>query len=147
MAFAELVNFPSHGLILRKAKTLNSAIVKGITSINHLKESFEKLISEFNSVYVETDMRAMYNPSRMKVIEAAAKKLVDKINSLCPQCNMPGFGITDVKKGLPCSLCGSPTNSTLSYIFRCKHCEFAKEEMYPNKKTNEDPMYCDKCNP
>jgi hypothetical protein len=60
---------------------------------------------------------------------------------------MPGFGITDAKKGLECSLCGSPTNSTLSYIYICRHCEFTKEEMYPNKKTTEDPMYCDYCNP
>jgi len=147
MAFAELVNFPSHGLILRKAKEQNGNIIKGITSINLLKEAFEKLIREFNSVYAETDMRAMYNPSRMKVIEAAAKKLVEKINSLCPQCNMPGFGITDIKKGLRCILCGSPTNSTLSYIYNCKHCKFTKEQMYPNKKTTEDPMFCDNCNP
>ena len=147
MAFAELVNFPSHGLILRKAKEQNGNIIKGITSINLLKEAFEKLVREFNSVYAETDMRAMYNPSRMKVIEAAAKKLVEKINSLCPQCNMPGFGITDIKKGLRCILCGSPTNSTLSYIYNCKHCKFTKEQMYPNKKTTEDPMFCDNCNP
>jgi len=147
MAFAELVNFPSHGLILRKAKEQNSDIIKGINSINQLKEAFKKLNGESNSVYVETDMRAMYNPSRMNVIEAATKKLVDKINSLCPQCNMPGFGITEVKKGLICSLCSAPTNSTLSYIYVCKHCEFSKEEMYPNKKITEEPMYCDNCNP
>ncbi|MFM7913089.1 MAG: DUF6671 family protein, partial [Bacteroidota bacterium] len=26
-------------------------------------------------------------------------------------------------------------------------CNFKKEDMYPNKKINEDPMYCDYCNP
>jgi len=147
MAFANLIKFPSHGLILRKAKEQNGNIIKGITSINQLKEVFEKLIREFKSVYAETDMRAMYNPTRMKVIKAAAKKLVDKINSLCPKCDMPGFGITDVKKGLRCSLCGAPTNSTLCYIYVCKHCEFKKEEMFPNMKIIEDPMFCDNCNP
>jgi len=147
LEFAHLVNFPSHGLILRKAKADNNEIIKGITDINKLKKEFEKLFNRFNSVYVETDMRALYNPSRMKVIEAATKKLVEKINSLCPQCTMPGFGITAAKKGLACSLCGSPTNSTLSYIYICQHCQYTKEEMYPHKKTAEDPMYCDYCNP
>lgn len=96
---------------------------------------------------METDMRAMFNPTRMKVIETATHKLVDKIKSCCPQCNTPGFGITDRKEGLPCSLCGSPTHSTLCYLYTCQHCGFIKEEMYPNHKTAEDPGCCALCNP
>ena len=147
IAFAEDIGFPEHGLILRKSKDENTEIHKGITDIETLKKSFEQLHSKYNSVYAETDMRAMYNPTRMDVIEKATEKLVEKIKSACPQCQMPGFGITDAKKGLECSLCGSPTNSTLSYIYVCQNCQFVKEEMYPNKKTSEDPMYCDYCNP
>jgi len=145
--FAKLVKFPSHGLILRKSKTDNNDIIKGITKLKDLKKAFNLFLKSFNQVYVETDMRAMYNPSRMKVIENTTKKLIDKINSCCPQCNIPGFGVTDAKKGLKCSLCGSATNSTLSFIYVCQHCQFTKEEMYPHKKINEDPMYCDFCNP
>lgn len=48
--------------------------------------------------YAETGMKALYNPTRMTVIEKAIKKLIDKINSCCPQCNIPGFGITDAKR-------------------------------------------------
>jgi len=145
--FANLVKFPSHGLILRKSKTDHSYIIKGITNLEDLKKSFHLMIEKFNTVYAETDMRAMHNPSRMTVIKNAAKKLADKINSCCPQCNIPGFGLTDAKKGLECSLCGSPTNSTLSFIYSCQKCSFKKEEMYPHKKTTEEPMYCDFCNP
>jgi hypothetical protein len=145
--FAELVKFPSHGLILRASKEDYSHIIKGITEISQLKEAFEELIEKSDSIYAETDMRAMYNPTRMSVIETATKKLVHKINSCCPECNVPGFGVTDVKKGLACNLCGSPTNSTLSFIYRCKKCDFKKEELYPHQKTSEDPMYCDYCNP
>ena len=145
--FADSVKFPSHGLILRKSKDDNSDIIKGILDPSQLRESFTKLGDKSKTVYVETDMRALYNPSRMKVIEAAAQKLVIKINSLCPQCSKPGFGITEAKKGLLCRLCGTPTNSTLSYIYVCQHCQHIKEEMHPNKKTTEDPMYCDYCNP
>ena len=145
--FADQVRFPTHGLILRKSKDENTDIHKGITDIENLKKSFEQLYSKYNSVYVETDMRAMFNPTRMNVIEKATQKLVQKIKSTCPQCQMPGFGITDAKKGLKCSLCSSPTNSILSYIYVCQHCQFIKEEMYPHNKTTEDPTYCDYCNP
>ena len=105
------------------------------------------MFGKSKSVYAETDMRALYNPSRMKIIEAATQKLITKIKSLCPQCSIPGFGITDAKRGLECSLCGSATNSTLSYIYICQHCQYTNEEMYPHKKTTEDPRYCDYCNP
>ena len=145
--FSESVKFPSHGLILRKSENDNTDIIKGITDTTLLKKAFKKLLNESNSIYVETDMRAMYNPTRMTVIENAAKKLVDKVKSCCPQCNIPGFGVTDVKKGLECSLCGSSTNSTLSFIYFCQKCNFKKEEMYPHKKTTEDPMFCNYCNP
>jgi hypothetical protein len=122
-------------------------MIKGITDIKHLTESFHQLYDTYKCVYAETDMRAMYNPSRMKVIEAATLKLISKINSECPQCKLPGFSITDAKRGLPCSLCGIPTPSTLSYVHICQHCGYTKEEMYPQHKTTEDPVNCDHCNP
>jgi hypothetical protein len=145
--FAAKANFPSHGLILRPAKDDFSKIVKGITDAEKLNTTFNYFISNFGSAFIETDMRAMYNPSRMKVIERAAIILVEKINSLCPSCNTPGFGITDTKKGLPCLQCNFPTRSTLSYIYTCKKCLFTKEEKFPKGKLTEDPMYCDVCNP
>jgi hypothetical protein len=145
--FAKSVKFPSHGLILRKSKNDNNAIIKGITGAKQLKEAFEKMIDRSDAIYAETDMRAMFNPSRMTVIENATKNLVDKINSCCPQCKIAGFGVTDIKKGLACSLCGSSTKSTLSFIYTCQKCNFIKEEMYPHKKISEDPTYCDYCNP
>jgi hypothetical protein len=112
--FAEQVGFPAHGLILRKSNDENKDIRKGITESEILKNSFDYFFSKYNSVYAETDMRAMYNPARMKVIEKATDKLVQKIKSTCLQCQMPGFGITDAKSGLKCNLCGSPTRSILS---------------------------------
>ena len=147
ISFAKVIGFPEHGLILRKSKDENLDIYKGITDIDTLKKSYKVLSSKYKSIYAETDMRAMYNPTRMNVIREATKKLILKIKSTCPQCQIPGFGITDAKKGLECSLCGSPTNSILSYIYVCQHCQFTKEDMYPNKKTSEDPSYCDNCNP
>ena len=145
--FADHSNFPSHGLIIRKSKEDLGDIVKGITTEEQLNQAFDALISQYGTAYVETDMRAMYNPTRMKVIEKATVKLVDKIKSLCPNCETPGFGIVDRKEGLPCEQCHFPTRSTLSYHYSCPKCNFAKEDQYPNGKKFEEPMYCDFCNP
>jgi hypothetical protein len=145
--FAQSIGFPTHGIILRKSKDDISEIHKGITNLEFLKSTFNHLHSRYHSVYAETDMRAMFNPTRMNVIKKATDKLVEKIKSTCPDCQTPGFGITQAKKGLECSLCKAPTNSTLSYIYQCQHCNYTKEDMYPNKKNTEDPMYCDYCNP
>lgn len=146
-AFAERVQFPTHGIILKPSETNHQGIIKGITSHSDLIKGFEKLHSEYGSVYAETDMRALYNPTRMKVIEKATEKLIAKIKNGCPQCNKPGFDIGEVKPGLPCEMCGSPTRSTLSVVYQCKSCQHQEEEKYPRGIRFEDPMYCDYCNP
>ncbi|MEN8928549.1 MAG: DUF6671 family protein [Flavobacteriales bacterium] len=147
ISFAEAIKFPTHGLILRKSEKNKTDIITVIKDEVVLLQAYEKLSEESDSVYVETDMRAMHNPTRMTVIEHATKKLIAKIISCCPQCETPGFEIATALKGLKCSLCGLPTKSTLSFIYKCKQCEYCKEEKYPNKKTTEDPMYCNYCNP
>jgi len=147
IAFANQVQFPSHALILRNAKASNEHIIKGITDWTTLKASYHQLITAYGSVYAETDMRAMFNPMRMKVIETATQELIEKIQSLCPQCHTPGFSITDSIKGLPCDWCGSPTKSVLAYVYTCQHCGHQLNKTYPHDKRTEDPMYCDVCNP
>ena len=147
LGFAEGIGFPQHGLILKKSKEDIQDVYKGITDENILIDTFDYLLNKYNQVFAETDMRALYNPTRMSVIETATKKLVDKIKSTCPKCSTPGFGITEVKRGLPCSWCSHPTDSLLSHIYECEKCNYSKEEMYPNNKMKEDPMYCNYCNP
>jgi hypothetical protein len=83
----------------------------------------------------------------MKVIAEVTEKLIKKIQSTCPNCSIPGFGITDAKVGLPCQQCNLPTKSTLSYIYACLACGHQEEKKHPHAKTSEDPMYCDFCNP
>lgn len=146
-AFSLLVNFPSHALILRDAMHGTQAIVKGIVDSITLRDVFYSIIRQHKSVYVETDMRAMYNPTRMKVIHAANQKLLRKILSLCPDCAWPGFDVTDYKLGLPCSDCGNPTQSILSVLYSCKSCGFEREQKYPKERRTEEPRFCDFCNP
>jgi hypothetical protein len=145
--FAEKALFPSHGLILRTAKNDSTKIIKNIRNQKALIAAFEGLINEYGFAYIETDMRAMHNPTRMKIIARATEKLIEKVQSLCPECQTPGFGITSTKAGLPCGWCRFPTESTLSYVSVCQHCQFTSEKKYPNHKITEDPMYCPKCNP
>jgi hypothetical protein len=145
--FAEKVLFPSHGLILRDKKESKNVIVKDVLDWSTLRTRFYEILKEFGSVYVETDMRAMSNPSRMKVIEKAVTKLISKINSKCPKCEFPGFDISEAIRGLPCSLCYSPTESVLSHIYQCLNCSHTSETKFPKGKSTEDPMYCHFCNP
>ncbi|NNT71874.1 hypothetical protein HKT18_06565 [Flavobacterium sp. IMCC34852] len=147
LAFAQRVQFPSHALILKPAENNFSKIVKGINDSENLKKYVNEFINEFGMAYVETDMRAQFNPTRMKVIEKAAQKLLQNVQSTCPNCKSPGFAITKAIPGLPCSWCKKPTDSTLSYLYTCNKCEFTKEALFPHQKNTEDPTYCHLCNP
>jgi hypothetical protein len=141
------VGFPEHAVILKITDKEVTSVVKGIQSWELLEESFHTLSASNSQVAAETDMRALYNPTRMKVIEKAAQKLVEKIKNRCPECHTPGFGVVNTKSGLPCEWCGLPTNSTKSHIYQCQKCNFELEKLFPNDKKTEDPMYCDRCNP
>lgn len=145
--FAEKALFPSHALILRKSKDDFAGIQKGITNWTRLKEVFNSLCEQYGSAFAETDMRALYNPTRMNVIETVTQKLVTKIKTLCPNCQSPGFDIHESLAGLPCALCGNPTRSLLSHLYVCKKCNYREEKKYPADKHREDPRYCDHCNP
>jgi hypothetical protein len=145
--FAKKVQFPSHAIILRTKPGEHTILIKGITKKGHLEDAFHLLMGIYGSVYAETDMRALYNPTRMDVIKTATQKLLDTIKTECPNCKTPGFSITVVIPGLPCSWCSAPTRSTLSFIYTCKKCFFNFEKRHPHQKTTEEPGYCDSCNP
>jgi len=145
--FADKVLFPSHGLIMKKAHDDNAIIRKGICDKEELLSLFNFFIRKYGTAYIETDMRAMYNPTRMEVIKRATHNLITKLNNFCLQCDTPGFAITDAKAGLPCNQCKFPTRSTLAYIYECKKCNYKREEKFPHKKLFEEPNFCDNCNP
>lgn len=146
-AFAEQTGFPEHALILRKSKEEAVDIHKGITSPDELASIFGALHLRYGSVYAETDMRAMCNPTRMEIIQKAAEKLLQKIASVCPDCGIPGFGITGAEKGLPCGQCGFSTPSVKAYVYKCQACGCERKEHFPNKKREEEPTFCLRCNP
>ena len=119
---------------------------KGIIDKDHLESlfhEFEKMGAD--QILVETDMRAMLNPSRMKVIAKAAEKLKNSILSECPDCHWPDYTVKKVLTGLPCGLCQMPTDSVRAQLLCCDHC--GKTEEVAIEKTHQDPMYCNYCNP
>lgn len=146
-SFAKKVKFPEHALIARVGQHDFSMMTKGIRDWDDLMKICIPIIESHGKVYIETDMRAMNNPTRMQVIGEAAEKLIKRILSQCPECNFPGFGVSQAVSGLPCRLCNRPTNSTLKIVHACRHCEYSNDVFYPHNKKDEDPMYCDFCNP
>jgi hypothetical protein len=144
--FALNAGFPTHGLIVRENPNSSQFIFKGLRSWDKLFTAFNLLKEKSSRVYVETDMRAMHNPRRLKVIEQAAVKLVEKCQSFCSSCGYPGFSISEPVFGLLCSQCGFPTRSPKAFILKCEKCSFTQQIPEKNK-TSEDPMFCDFCNP
>ena len=151
LKFAEKIGFPEHGLIVRLNETASAEgeIFKGITDYPNLEEALSTIFkqSPTGKAFLETDMRAMYNPTRLKVIEKATLNLIQKIQSLCPQCSWPGFDIVQRLPGLPCGLCGFPTALIQSEIYTCKKCGFSQENLFPKGIKTADPAQCEYCNP
>lgn len=149
--FAEKIGFPEHGLcvMLSEYPKNSSEVIKGITTEVALSEAINKGLSQSptGKVHLETDMRAMYNPTRMKNIEKATLNLIEKINSLCPSCSTPGFSIVQRIPGLPCEWCNTPTTLTRSAIYKCQKCGFRKEKLFPDGKQFAEPGQCLYCNP
>ena len=149
--FASKVGFPEHGLVIMFEELPKDSheVIKGVTTeeelINAVKFILEK--SPKGKAHLETDMRAMYNPTRMKNIAKATHNLVNKINSLCPQCSTHGFDISHRVPGLPCELCYAPTDLTKAVIHKCKKCGFSEEKLFPNGREFADPAQCMYCNP
>lgn len=145
--FAISIGFPEHGLILKSSTHEGLKLTKDLNHLADLETAFEEHLKQHGKCSVETDMRAMRNPTRMKSLEILTQKLVSTANSLCPKCQTPGFSVTGSKPGLPCSLCLQPTENVLIHLFSCTNCHFTEELWYPHEVKNADPMHCNHCNP
>ncbi|CAM3407359.1 DUF6671 domain-containing protein [Aequorivita lipolytica] len=145
--FTERIGFPEHGIIVKVRNKANSEIIhKDFKDFISLQSQVLEFLTGGNTISAETDMRAMNNPTRMLAIGLATKNLLININSLCPECNAPGFSIIEAMRGLRCQLCNLPTKGVKAYIFSCQKCAFTcerKKEGIPF----QDPTFCDYCNP
>ncbi len=150
MHFSTTCGFPTHGIVVRPNQgNSDSILFKGITNEGILNEAVMRCInaSKDGKALIETDMRAMYNPTRMKVIQKAAVNLLHKLQSVCPVCSWPGFEVTESLRGLTCENCFMPTKHVLKDIYTCKKCSYKNEMEYPGGKMYCEAQFCDFCNP
>lgn len=141
-SFLESVDFPTHGVMLRSEN--NNELRKGINNWGDLYQATQALGLGRNMLSIETDMRAMFNPTRMEVIKTTTQKLVDKIMQQCPVCSMPGYGDEELVSGLPCECCGEATDLVKQKIMQCPHCSHCTSLELEKKAP---AMYCNQCNP
>ena len=104
-AFLARVGFPQQGLIVRPEKSEGGFVaVKGIGTPEVLREAIHAMAAQSATgrAFVQTDMRAYLNPTRMRAIKQTAKALALRVARLCPACEAPGFGLVEAVRGLPC---------------------------------------------
>ncbi|MEL7314028.1 MAG: DUF6671 family protein [Cyanobacteria bacterium J06559_3] len=149
--FAEEVQFPSHRLVVMADSSVldTNQMVKGIGTEAELVRAVESMLpsTSTGTVHIETDMRAMYNPTRMGVIAAATEDLVRTIQLRCPACECPGFKVVERRSGLRCSLCHLPTEMIRLAIQRCQRCGHEETLLFPDGLKEADPAQCWNCNP
>ena len=146
-SFATQMGFPTFGLIVRPDSAAGLPVLKGINTRAELIAAFDRTQrhSETGSVFVESDLRAHANPTRMEMIRRAAQDLAAKLESTCPACAAPGFAAVECVRGLPCSECGAPTQELSAEILACVKCSHRVTRHFRGRLG--DPGYCDYCNP
>lgn len=147
LSFADKIDFPKHGIVMRPGEKKYEEMVKGIVSHEELELAAKTLFAKNRTIWLETDFRAHVNESRMKHIAFATQDLIGNIKRLCPECGAPGFHRIAPKPGLPCEDCGRPTDLPLFDVYECDKCAQHKDFKFPNQKEAAYAGYCDYCNP
>ncbi|MBM5816711.1 MAG: hypothetical protein FJ083_09035 [Cyanobacteria bacterium K_Offshore_surface_m2_239] len=150
------VGFPRHALMVRASAsageqpgTTPGAVAKGLRRWDDLELALHRAAAASSDglALVETDMRAHCNPTRMAEIRRLAFRLVRRLARPCPACDSPGWGVVDLRPGLPCANCGLPTAMTRALLWGCGHCGHQEEQPRADGRLQADPGHCDWCNP
>ncbi len=148
--FAHAVQFPSHALILRPHSREHAALIfKGIITLDALEHAFTEChkASTNGTVWVETDMRAHQNPSRMAAIGELAKQFAQRLATPCPHCAAAGWGKRNAVQGLPCEACDEPTHMIAHEIYGCTLCPHTEQHPRTDGLKTAPQMQCNRCNP
>lgn len=145
-AFAMKIGFPEHGLIIQASPNNHRDQLKGVCSWEQLEQSISELVRAGQRPFLQSDMRASYNPTRMEAVRLAAIDLAQSYQTLCPSCRAPGFRVRDVVKGLPCDYCGLPTDMVSAELLGCRRCDFQESRPIPGRE-KASSTYCNFCNP
>ena len=144
------VGFPSHALIVRvKSGGPGATVAKGIVSIDRLRSAMALAVdsSQEGMAWVEPDMRAHQNPTRMASIRRLSFLLARRLATLCPACSAPGWGQTGTVKGLPCEYCHAPTEMVRPKVFSCVSCGHREDRPRVDGLARASQQNCPECNP
>jgi hypothetical protein len=148
-AWLRQVGFPAHAVIARPADRSRPPLCKGLRSAPALREALAACRSADpgGQVWLETDMRAHLNPTRLRSIRRLGVALARRLRTPCPACRAPGWGLIDTEAGLPCRWCGTATEVTAREVWGCQQC--GHRELLPRRDGLEaaDPGQCPRCNP
>lgn len=147
-AFAQQNDFPSHQLVLRPDGPDDLRLHKGVSDWTTLRQCFEHCQAQANhgQVFIESDLRAHANPTRMNRIREAAQDLLARLQSPCPACARPGYWLAEREPGLPCADCGTPTHDYRAEIWLCPACQH-RAVLPRQDRTEAQPRHCPACNP
>lgn len=149
--FLRRIDFPRHALIIRPNQSTadGQPIAKGVRSHERLETAVMESVaaSEDGMAFVQTDMRAHMNPTRMATLQRLAERLADRLGCCCPACRTPGYGVTTVEKGLPCIDCGGPSTLVRYQIFGCALCDYTEKRPRSDGLEYSEPAQCLYCNP
>jgi hypothetical protein len=150
-AFLGRIGFPDHAVIVKPNAPAASPVPlhKGLRSSRAVAEAMMRCAgcSSDHQAFVQTDMRAHMNPTRMASIGRLAHRLCERAALACPACAMPGYGQVDVETGLRCTWCSSPTDLVRHLIFGCVACDHREPRPRADGRTGADPGQCPRCNP
>lgn len=148
--FLGRAGFPEHAVVVSPHLSADyRPTFKGVrerTVLNGLMRRCADASAD-GKVLLQTDMRANFNPTRMKVIANCADKLAHRLRSECPECLEVGWGIVDVERGLPCEFCGVPTKAVKFEIWGCVRCTYREKRFRLDGMSSSEQQYCDSCNP
>jgi hypothetical protein len=142
-AWLAQARFPEHALIVR-ALTDPPRLWKALHSHAALHAALQAARSTGAALQLETHMRAHLNLLRMQQLRRLGMRMAQRLETACPDCAAAGFGLQALSTGLPCQICGSPTEQIGSERHGCAWC--GCERVLPRAGT-ADPAYCPRCNP
>lgn len=147
-AFASRAGFPAHGLVVRPDDEHAPYVARDLEDAESLSGAFRAALacSKAGVVFVESDLRAYRNPTRMARIAEAGRDLAVRLLCLCPACATPGFGVASRLGGLPCADCGAPTGELRAERWACVRCDATETRPIAGVE-RADPSSCPDCNP
>ena len=120
--FAERAGFPDHAIIVLDCNDGQSVSelgwFKGVVIATELERAVETTVAR-GAAFVETVMRAHFNPGRMRTIERATEDLIRGLKAAVRHAHAGGFDATQRIAGLPCEWCADPMYDPFCGVDMC----------------------------